>query len=193
MSASVALDRRGVAESLRRGARWAVVGVVVVVAVAVGVPSLRDDSPQPAPAELARRDAAASYRAEIRPLLDRGASVVALGLKPGIADIDSQAYPPEVLTGMADGWIAGLQAVRADVQALAPAAFLGDVHWHYLRSLDEYVHTAEALRAAASAADSRRSLIELAASLGRTADLLHDRAEAMLDRLVARPTSSKTE
>lgn len=141
-----------------------------------------------------RKSAVAAYRAEIKPILDDGASVVALGLKAGMSDISAHAYPAEVLTSMADGWVRALEAVRADAGKILPAAEVADVHWLFLRSLDGYVQTAQALRVAASADATRQpALVELAASLGRSSDLLFDRAEATLDRLDARPTTTTPE
>lgn len=167
----------------------AVVVALAVVGSVVAVLLLRYPSggAQTSEGSAADRQQLAAFRAALEPLVERGAHVVAVGIKPGITDIRDERYPVEVLTTMANGWIAELESVRRDVDATKHPEFLDDAHGLYLRSLEAYVNTATALRAAAVADEAHeQELLDLAASLGRSADTLFDQADDLVGREQAR-------
>ena len=171
-------------------ASWmAVVVALAVVGSVVAVLLMRypSDEAQTSEGSAAARRQLAAFRDALGPLVERGGHVVAVGIKPGITDIRDERYPAEVLTTMTNGWIAELESVRRDLDAMKHPAFLDDAHRLYLRSLDGYVNTATALRAAAVADETReQELLDLAASLGRSADALFDQADDFVGREQAR-------
>ncbi len=166
--------------------RWALLGALAAVAaVGLGRPLLMDRGGTPAVDETARDAAAlAAFREDLHPLVKEGGQVVALGLKPGLADVSNERYAPTVLASMASGWATEIESLRAEVEALDAPEFLADAHWLYVGALDGYVNTARAVEAAANVGDVqlRDELIDLAAALGTAADELYDRAEAILER-----------
>lgn len=172
--------------------RWALLGALAAVAaVGLGRPLLFDgdgDSPRGADPAADQAEALAAFREDLDPLVKEGGQVVAMGLKPGVADVTNQRFAPDVLVAMASGWATELEGLRDEVDAIEAPRFLADAHWLYVQSLDGYVHTATAVKAAASAGDEvrRDELIDLAATLGSAADNLYDRAEAALEQHEAR-------
>lgn len=169
--------------TVRRWLGWIGLGAVVA-ALAVVVWTGTTGQPSTSPRDAER---VASYRARLRPLLEQGGSVVALGLQPGVGDIRDQRFGHDVLDGMADAWIHDLRDVRADVEAVDHPEFLADTHRLYLAALDSYVAAATTLRLAATApAEIRPSLLTKAASLGRRADRTYDEADRSLEAAVKR-------
>ena len=127
----------------------------------------------------------ARYRKDVQPILDRGASIVGLGMKPGLSDVSARSLGDDALIGMTDDWVRALRTIRGDLDGLEAKPPVDDAHWLFGRALDAYVQAAEALRAAAGAGDdaARERLVDLAASLGESADALYDRAETTLAAL----------
>ena len=176
----------------------AAIAVLAVVATVAAVLLLRypsEDAPEEASSAPAQERAELdAFKEALRPLTDRGAHVVAVGIKPGMADIKDERYPPDVLTTMVNGWIAELESVRRDLDGTEHPSFLDDAHWLYLRSLDGYLNTATALRAAVAADEAHeQELLDLAASLGRAADTLYDQADDLVGREQARIDRSAKE
>lgn len=168
---------------------WIGLGVVVALfAAAAVVFATRSQSETGADAREERQAGQLqAYRKSIRPITDAGASVVHHGLQPGVADIGQSAYPNEVLATMADGWVATLEGVLSEFEDVVPPSFLADSHWLYLRSIDGYLQAATALRLAVGAdGEQRAQLVDLAASLGRSADQIYDRAESGVEANASR-------
>jgi hypothetical protein len=182
--------RPGTAPTVRRLLLWAVLGAVVVGGVAGTALA-----PRRAPATGAGdSQAVAGYRADLDPIIEAGGSLVVHGLRPGLADIQNQAYPPDVLAGMADGWVATAERIREDLGGLRVPAGLEAAHRLYGRSLDGYVETARALRVAAGAdGDEQTRALQRAATLGQAADDLYDRADAALTRAAGTVDESRPE
>jgi hypothetical protein len=171
--------------------RWALLGgLVAVAAVGLGRPLLLDRGAAPAVDTTARAAAAAlaAFREATDPLVKEGGQVVAMGLKPGVADVANQAFGQDVLLSMASGWAAELDGLRAEMAEVPAPGFLAEAHFFYVECLEGYATAARALHAAAGAADPirRDELIDLAADLGTAADRLYDRAQAVIERHEAR-------
>lgn len=130
-----------------------------------------------------------AFRDQIKPLLATGAQVVGLGLRPGVGDISTGRYPPEVLAQMADGWVAELTGIRRDLAAVDAPPFLRTVHTGFLDAIDGYLAAAGALRSAATLDEGpeRDALLARATTAGRAADRRYDAADAALTRLTAAP------
>lgn len=192
MTATVSNPTRSI-----NGTWIAIVAALAVIGSVVAVLLLRYPSePEASSTTSADRERAqlAAFKDALQPLTERGAHVVAVGLQPGMTDIKDDRYPPDVLTTMANGWIAELESVRRDLDGTEHPSFLDDAHALYLQSLDGYVNTATALRAAAVAEESReQELLDLAASLGRAADTLYDQADELVGREQARIDRSAKE
>lgn len=162
------------------------IGALVAAGMVLGAgrwgATVTDDAPDAPPPELAAdRRAVTAYDEALQPLLGDGGQVVAQGLKPGVADVAEGALDDEVLARMANGWVASLRDVTADVAALPAPPPLEEVSVRYERALRTYVRAAEALAAATRATgDERAGLVEAAAAFGRTADRLFDEAEAAM-------------
>jgi len=166
--------------------RWALLGgLVAVAAVGLGRPLLLDRGAAPA-LDTTARDAAAlaAFREVTDPLVKEGGQVVAMGLKPGVADVANQAFGQDVLLSMASGWATELDGLRAEMAEVPAPGFLAEAHFLYVECLEGYATAARTLHAAASAVDATRrdELIDLAADLGTAADRLYDRAQAAIER-----------
>jgi hypothetical protein len=195
---TVAVVSRNVGRVPRRRGMWTLAGVAAGVVTAAGLLAagvVGRDAPVVSRGEASTSSSVAEYRDEIAPILERGASLVALGMRPGTADISDASYSDEVLVSMASSWVATAERVKADFGQVAPPPAVAAAHDLYLRALDEYLRTAETLLAAARApAGDRRALIERAAELGGSADRLYDRADAAFERVTARrPSPSSSE
>jgi hypothetical protein len=82
---------------------------------------------------------------------------------------------------MADGWVASMRSVLAEVRALDVPPAMSGAAIHIERALAVYVRLAETLRAAASVlGDARDLLVAEAVVLGQEADRLYDEALTML-------------
>lgn len=173
---------------VRRWLLFVLAGVFVSIAAVGAAVSVLDRGPSRLGDQGRQRRELVAYGKAIAPVVDAGGQVVALGLKPGIADIVNHSYPPEVLTSMASAWVAQLKALRTDLKKVERPKFLAEAHWLYEQSLEGYVNTAIALRAAIAAGDETRQadLVDLAASLGSAADRLFDHAQKTLDQYRAR-------
>lgn len=163
-------------------------GVFVSMAAVGAAVTLLDRGPSAPNDEAQQRRELAAYGEAIAPALTAGGEVVARGLKPGMSDVVNQSYPPEVLTSMASGWVAQLEGLHTDLDKVVPPKFLAEAHFLYLHSMDGYVNTAIALRAAIAAGDQTRQteLVDLAAALGGAADQLFDQAEKTFEQHQAR-------
>jgi hypothetical protein len=126
----------------------------------------------------------AAYLAELDRLGAEGGQVVVDGMRPGLADIAHGRLPDDVLARMADGWLASMRQVQADVRGLAVPTPLAHAAVRVERALHVYVRLAERLRDAAAAhGDERDLLIDEAVLLGQEADRLYDEALAMLSEV----------
>jgi hypothetical protein len=155
----------------------------IVLAVVAGLAMFRPTGPRAVLADDATdRDASVSeYLTDLERLGAQGGQVVVEGMRPGIADIAQQRLPDEVLVRMADGWLASMREVEAEIRDLAVPATLADAAVRIERAMHVYVRLAETLRDAASArGDARDLLIDDAVLLGQEADRLYDEALAML-------------
>lgn len=195
---TVAVVSRTVVRGPRRRGMWTLAGVAAGVVTAAGLLAagvVGRDAPVAPRRAASTSSSLAEYRHEIAPILERGASLVALGMRPGTADISEASYTDEVLVSMTASWVATAERVKGDFERVTPPPALAAAHALYVRALDEYLRTAEALHAAARApAGDRRALVERAAELGGSADRLYDRADAALERVTsAHPSPSSSE
>lgn len=168
--------------------RFTAVAVTVVIAAsaALAVTAARggDASDSAAPAATdADAHALAGYILALEPLRAKGGEVVQLGLKAGVTDIGHSRYDDVTLASMADAWVDDLEAVRDGFAGAPVPAFASEAHWLYGMALDEYVATAELLRATVEVDPAdRQPLATLAAHMGERADDLYDRADRAIDR-----------
>lgn len=164
----------------------AFLGIVVPVAVVAGIAiGSGGGSRAPVPSDSRAEQAALQrFEADLEPLIDEGAFLVAVGMRPGVTDIAEGAFADDVLVDMAEGWLRSAQRLRADFANVETPDFLTDFAKLFDLSLARYVDTAEALLAAARATgDERAKLIERVPPLGDEADELYDRAQAELQRI----------
>ena len=163
------------------GGRRAVL-VVLGVGVAIGLALLRTGDPRTSAGQRPPVGVGvATYLAELDRLGAEGGQVVVDGMRPGLADIAKRQLPDAVLANMADGWVASMRGVQADVRALEVPAPLAPAAVRFERAFSVYVRLAATLRAAVAAdGDARAALIDEAAALGHEADRLYDEALAML-------------
>lgn len=180
-----AAPRMSLFAQLARWLRWVLPGITAAAVVVAAVVVVGNDA-----RDVDRRREAkdvAAYRSRLEPLVEDGAHVVGMGLRPGMTDIAEARYPTLVLEGMADSWVSELESLRAKVVALEHPAVLDDVHSLYVEAVSGYVETATAMREAVGASgEARQRLLEAAAGAGRRADRTFDRAERGLAAVDAR-------
>ena len=166
--------------TVARWLRWVLAGMATATVAVVAFVAVSGDGRD---AERTRADATA-YREALRPLVEDGGRVVAMGLRPGMTDIREQRYSTSVLEGMAATWVSELRSVRSDVAAVEHPDFLDDIHATYLEAIDGYVRAASAMgEAVAAEGEARQALLDKAAALGEKADQTYDRADRALARL----------
>ena len=159
------------------------VWLTAVVAGLAALAVLRPAGPREVAADDVRTSDAevASFLAELDRLGAEGGQVVVDGMRPGIADIAQRRLPDDVLVRMADGWVASMRRVQADLIGLTVPPPLADATVRVERALHVYVRLAERLRdAAAAQGDERDLLVDEAVLLGEEADRLYDEALALL-------------
>lgn len=163
----------------QHGPAWAVAalllaGLCLVLFAKVALDSLGDGGGSDPAAE---RRTLVEYEEAIEPILEDGGRVVALGMRPGVADIDEANYDDETLRGMATGWTNEMRRVRERFLEVEPPGFLKEAAEGLERALDEYIETGEALAGAARASgEDRHRFIERAVALGEHADDVYDAA-----------------
>lgn len=172
-----------------RGLAVGIAGVTVASVLALAVISAtngsdeqRTDAATEATTE-ARQGAMESFEAALAPLIEEGGFVVAMGMRPGIADIAEGAYDDVTLVTMAEGWRTSMEGLRGRFAALPVPGFLAEFSRRFDAALEAYIEVAVALGdAARTSGDERARLVDAAAERGESADNLYDEAMAELDQ-----------
>lgn len=144
---------------------------VFLVALAVGP---GDDGPS---AEEVQR-----FEEALLPAVQLGGKTVELGLKVAIADLTAGRGPtPAVVADQARAWVADLESVVRDIEALDAPEGLGRCRDQFAEAADRYLAAARAVRdAAGDPGPGRDALLDAAVSAGRDGDRLYDEAAGLL-------------
>lgn len=166
--------------SLRIGAAGGVVaGLGVLLVLAVLASGSRSSAPSGAAlVALADRQAAVtSWEAAVKPLIDSGGQVVALGPRKAIGQLQQGAVTDAAMRNMAAGWVRRLSSLQQEIAAVPTPDSLRRAHALLSVAMSGYVIAARDLLAAASAAGaSRAQMLTAAATAGTDADKTYDQA-----------------
>ncbi|MGH2795196.1 MAG: hypothetical protein ACRDKG_12930 [Actinomycetota bacterium] len=152
--------------------------VAVLAALAIGLTTValvgsaqrRDD-----------RAAYLRYERALLPSLKEGGRIVVQQIRPSLPDLSEGKIDQRTAIERASGWRGAFTQIQADVIALEPPSFLGDVERIWVSALAAYLEIPDAFQAAADAAGAERtSLLERAIGAGRRADSLFDRAASLM-------------
>jgi hypothetical protein len=159
-------------EAKPRWRRPLVYTIALVLAVAVGAATVfflgssnrRSD-----------RAAVVSYERAFLPAVREAGRIVQQEMKPSLAEIDEGKITNEQLLERADAWQRVFEKSRADLLALTPPPFLGDIEQGWSTAMGGYLLAVDAFRSVARAeADARENAIDQAATFGERADALFD-------------------
>lgn len=165
--------------------------ITVVVAVALGATAVflvgsrqrRDD-----------RKTYLTYESAVLAPIRTAGRVVQEEMKPSLGQLREGDLTAPVARDRAAAWRRVVGSVRADIVALDPPAFLGDVELRWIAAIDGYALISDLVERAASASGAERNrLLDEAADAGDHADDLFDRAAEVMQfhrrRLDLGPTS----
>jgi hypothetical protein len=172
-----------------RWVQWLLGGVVLVVAgglIAILVLSANGGggrnattSPTPAPGSAALT----AYVEALRAPTKEGGQVIQQLLKPSITEFEQGQVDPATFTARARGWVLSLQKVKREIDAIPVPPVIASARPLFDQAMDAYVNTAQVLEAAASVADGDRpAALDRGRQAGRAADVLYDRAAAVVQR-----------
>ncbi|MHB8449606.1 MAG: hypothetical protein ACYDAQ_04025 [Mycobacteriales bacterium] len=164
----------------------AVAGTMLAAGIGLTAPS----APRLGPSERSRAEQAiASYAAALHPWLVEGGRVVQLGAKPALVELLHHPGPDPSLGVQAAGWVQELLVVRARIDALTPPTFLTASHQLLETALAGYVTAVRQIDVATGATGARRTeLVDVAVSDGNAADIIYDRAQALIAQAQSRLT-----
>jgi hypothetical protein len=162
--------------SRSRAPLYATIAVFLVLAVGltsvalVGSAQRRDD-----------RAAYLRYERALLPSLKEGGRIVLQQMRPSLPDLGGGKLDRQTAIQRATGWRRAFQQIRADVRALTPPGFLGDVERRWTSALDTYLLIPDLFEQAATATGtSRTQTLDRAVAAGMRADDLFDRAASVM-------------
>ena len=152
--------------------RWPVLATVAVIVGAVGATTVfLVGSAQ-------RRDDRAAYlryeRAALVPIKE-GGRIVIQEMRPSLRELDEGKISTQIAIERAAAWRRVFDEVQADLVALRPPRFLGDITRRWVAATSMYRQIADLFeRAARTAGSERTRLLDSAADTGTAADKLFD-------------------
>jgi hypothetical protein len=159
--------------------RWAIVATIAVLgglavgatAVAlVGSAQRRDD-----------RAAYLGYERAVLPSLREGGRIVQQEMKPSLRELAEGEIAQEAALERATAWRGELAKVLAEVVALRPPSFLGDIEARWTAAIAGYRQIPGLFeQASRQTGPARARLLEQAAGAGARADKLFDKASAVM-------------
>ena len=159
--------------------RWPVIATAVVLlgaavgatAVAlVGSAQRRDD-----------RESYLRYESAVLPLVREGGRVVQQEMKPSIRELGAGEITERMAHDRVAGWRTAFTRLGADLMALDPPGFLGDIERRWTAAVDGYLKIPDLFeRAVTQTGDARARLLTEAAAAGESADKLFDDAAAVM-------------
>ena len=159
--------------------RWPIVATAAVLvggalgatAVAlVGSAQRRDD-----------RKAYLRYESAVLPIVREGGRVVQQEMKPSIRELGGNEITQKTAVDRAAGWRAVFTRIGADLIALDPPGFLGDIGRRWSIAVDGYLKIPDLFdQAAKQTGSARAALLAQAAAAGDSADKLFDDAAGVL-------------
>jgi len=131
-----------------------------------------------------RRDDRAAYlryERALLPSLKEGGRIVLQQMRPSLPDLGGGKLDGQTAVQRAAGWRRAFQKIRADVVALRPPGFLGDIERRWTKALDTYLLIPDLFeQAATSTGPSRTEALDNAVAAGMRADELFDRAASVM-------------
>lgn len=182
-SATVRRTKMRNASAMRRGALMGAVSTLAVFAVVGVLLSAHHTGTRrnQAASITVRRAELAAWESAVHPLILSAGQVVALGPRQGVQQLQGDEFSAATNHHMAEGWVASLTRLRAQVAAVHAPSFVSDAQSLLERSLAGYLAASQDLSAAStSTGQQRRSLLDSANAEGRAADQLYDRATAAI-------------
>lgn len=169
---------------LRR--RWTpVMAAALAATLPIGALWAGSRGSRQSPADEAR--AVRDYADAITPIVFDGGRVVATGIRPRLAELSLGDVTPEQFEAEADGWRASLGQVRTRLGAVPVPARLREAARLYDLALRQYVEAIDAfVDASAQPPEQVAAAITAAVPVAERADRTYDRADALVQRELAR-------
>lgn len=158
------------------------VGVLAVVGVVLGGHHSRGSARLVGkPTATLQQAQLTRWEADVHPLILSAGQVVALGPRQGVQQLEGHEFSAATNKQMAEGWVARLTQLRAQLTALDAPIFMAGAQSLLDRSFAGYITASQDLLAAATTTGARHTgYLDNANAAGRAADRLYDQATAAI-------------